>query len=569
MSWGSAAHGRELTHLNGHTERVHWPRTPLGRFVTGHPVSGYWNTNATYWLNGIQSTGRREPYTGLAWQAGYKRFLLRWSIVGWVVEVTTFNVLDGTTDLQTLTVDSAPLLVGASFAAAKVRQYREREMRSLETAVRNNVRPVLGVERPLVVAEREGRKVTSVAVSLPRRAPVNAASIRRLTDAVHHVVGKDWDVELPDLTESRLVSFHRPIDVDEVLTYDAVREVMLAQEPGDLYLGRTRRGEPVTVSLDTDSPHILYSASTGRGKSATLRLMIAQLLEQGAWVDICDVGRFSLSEFKDVPGVTITTNVARIQDVIGNFAQEMGERMDEVEQQPWDQQDEYRKNFTRKVLVVEEANSFYAQVMRYWEQTKQPGDKAKPPVFGTLSEVLSMARKVRMHVLLVGQRIGAEIIGGGNNRENFGVRLLANPTLQTWRMFADGKMPPGARTRKAGVVVLIFAGEQEIVKQAFLTQAEALEHAAEPRIPFVPPSYVPGEPVTSENARSDVGHGTPAVTLAEAAVLTGRTHAALKKAAQRPGFPEPVGTGDRGAKLYNPDDLVRTMADGTTERTES
>lgn len=555
MSWGK----REVTHFNGHTERVHWPRTPLGRFITGHPVSGYWNTNATYWLNGIQSTGRREPYSGLAWQAGYKRFLLRWSVVGWVAEVAAFNALDGTTDLQTLTVDSAPVLAGAAFAVSKIQKRRTRELHALEHAVRANVRPVLGVERPIVVATREGRKVTSVAVSIPRRAAVNTASLRKLTDAVHQVVGSDWDVERPDLTESRMVSFFRPIDVDEVLTYDAVREVMLAQGPGNLYLGHTRRGDPVTVNLDTDSPHILYSASTGRGKSATLRLLIAQLIEQGAWIDICDVGRFSLSEFKDVDGVTVTTNVAKIQDVIETFAQEMGERMDRVEEQPWDQQDAYRKNFVRRVLVIEEANSFYAQVMRYWEQTKPAGAKAKPPVFGTLSEVLSMARKVRMHVLLVGQRIGADIIGGGNNRENFGVRLLANPTLQTWRMFAEGKMPPGARTRKAGVVVLIFAGEQEIVKQAFLTQAEALEHASNPRVPYVLPSYVPGDPVTSENAGSDLGHGT-SLTLAELAELTGQTVPALRKAAQRPGFPEPVGIGERGAKLYDPTDF--------TERTE-
>lgn len=556
------------THLNGHTERVHWPRSMPGRFVTGHPISGYWNTNATYWLNGIASTGRREPYTNLAWQAGYKRFLLRWSVVGWVVEVATFNVLDGMTDLQTLTVDSAPVLVGAAFAAGRVRAHRERALKLTENAVRDNVRSILGVERPLVVAEREGKKVTSVAVSIPRRMPVTAASIRKLTDAVHHVVGADWDVERPDLTTSRMLSFHRPIDVDEVLTYDAVRDVMLAQEPGNLYLGHTRQRQPVTVNLDTDSPHILYSASTGRGKSATLRLMIAQLLEQGAWIDICDVGRFSLSEFKGVDGVTVTTNVAKIQDVIEGFAQEMGERMDEVELQPWNEQDEYRKRFTRKVLVIEEGNSFYAQVVRYWEQTKPQGAKAKPPVFGTLSEVLSMARKVRMHVLLVGQRIGAEIIGGGNNRENFGVRLLANPSLQTWKMFAEGKLPAGARTRKAGVVVLIFAGEQEIVKQAFLTQAEALEHASNPRVPFVLPSYVPGEPVTSENAESDLGHGTP-VSLSDATELTGRSLDALRKAAQREGFPAPVGVGSRGAKLYDPTDLVRALADRTTERTES
>src|SRR5690606_16100931 len=43
-----------------------------------------------------------------------------------------------------------------------------------------------------------------------------------------------------------------------------------------------RTGEAVSVDLDAESPHVLFSMASGAGKSATLRLLLAQHLMHGA-----------------------------------------------------------------------------------------------------------------------------------------------------------------------------------------------------------------------------------------------------------------------------------------------
>ncbi|KPC70837.1 hypothetical protein ADL27_53420, partial [Streptomyces sp. NRRL F-6602] len=58
-------------------------------------------------------------------------------------------------------------------------------------------------------------------------------------------------------------------------------------EPARL-IGLSHRGRPVSVDLDSESPHVLVSAGTGGGKSVILRAIFAQLLWHGAEGSVLD-----------------------------------------------------------------------------------------------------------------------------------------------------------------------------------------------------------------------------------------------------------------------------------------
>ena len=54
-------------------------------------------------------------------------------------------------------------------------------------------------------------------------------------------------------------------------------------------------------------------------------------------------------------------------------------------------------------------------------------------------------RAVKMHLIVIGQMLTAESLGGGAVRENIGVRCLARYTQNSWKMLA-GRHPDAAVT---------------------------------------------------------------------------------------------------------------------------
>ncbi|MFI7020945.1 helicase HerA domain-containing protein [Streptomyces sp. NPDC050164] len=71
-------------------------------------------------------------------------------------------------------------------------------------------------------------------------------------------------------------------------------------------LGIGTGGKTVAVDLNVESPHILVNASTGGGKSVTLRCITCQMLHHGSQAFILDYKRISHPWARGIPGVTCT-----------------------------------------------------------------------------------------------------------------------------------------------------------------------------------------------------------------------------------------------------------------------
>ncbi len=581
-----------------HGDKV-WLKSPVARFFAGYPVVGYWKTDATWLQAGTRSTGRRDPLSRLAYYPGWKRAIIRNSLV----LAGSQTALDELTDhvtmpdlvtryaggyLEALTdvaggfdASDAYLTVGLTAGGLYVTGVALRragvdpiagvvgmasglvgravkldavhpDVRRTERAVRQNVRGLVKTERPIVRAALDGRKVSSVSVTLPPNFALTEPTSKSLSDAVRRVVGSDWDVVWPDLVTSREVEWTRPLEIATVVPYASIRQTMLDAPSGSLVLGLDASDAPLIHSLDSDEPHIALSMGTGRGKSTFYLSVIAQLLEQGADVDIADVKRISLEEFRDVEGVTIHKNIQGIWDALENFRTEMMERVTTLEQLPPEEWSAYLDSLRRRVFVFEEMNAFRTMSQAHWDRVRGAGQRAMPPIYSVLSEILMMARAVRMHVFVAGQRLSAKAIGDGDMREQFGLRLLSNPSRQTWNLLADGTMP--ARSKVRGRAIAVMAGESTIFQGVYMKLPDVLAHVTARRQPssYVLPSYVS---VTRENSY-DMGHGTRRlVTLSEFSESHGLSLPAVRKAAQRPGYPASVTTGERGAKMYDESEL--------------
>lgn len=389
------------------------------------------------------------------------------------------------------------------------------------------------------------RQVDELRVAMPSGLVMTELRRKAIASAIRQVLPTHTELDWPDfVTDSTLVTT-APTEAPTLVTYRQVASAMKATADGTVVLGIDASHRVVTTSLDTDDPHVVVSMSSGRGKSVMLRNLIAQFLEQGCFINLADVKKISLHEFKDTPGIRIYREVDQIRDMISTFKTEMMERYETLVKVSVAEWPAILAGWRRKILMFEEMNAFAALSQIYWDSIREPGERAAIPWMLELGEILSMARQVKMHVVVVGQRIDSKTVGNGNNRENFGTKIFSNPTPQTWRMFADGKKPSNSKIK--GRNVGIIAGEQTIYQGVFMTFEEAIEHSATPRGDW---TDVLGQSDASFQVTDTVGHGTEAhgVTLREIAEKTGLNLEAVRRRATRAGW-EPIGKRD-GANVF-------------------
>ena len=226
-------------------------------------------------------------------------------------------------------------------------------------------------------------------------------------------------------------------------------------------------------------------------------------------------------------------------------------------------------NFPRRVLIIEEMGSLIIDLEQHWadyraglSSAERGSTPRKNPALNDLRSILMRGRQCKINIIAVSQRLSANVAGGGDARENFGARIVARSSVQTWKMLTGSNvMPSAARSRIPGRAVLALGDEFHAVQLAYAPIAKpdgsadrdgiarlrafALnsrpDAASQPVTASVP---VPGpEPVAAE-----------LVSLREACtsgVLSLR-YSAARSARQRDSeFPAPVHHG-----LYRPADLT-------------
>ncbi|MEU3620329.1 hypothetical protein ABZ725_49930 [Streptomyces sp. NPDC006872] len=187
-----------------------------------------------------------------------------------------------------------------------------------------------------------------------------------------------------------------------------VRDLVANAPESAPVIGIGTSGRVVSVDLDAESPHILVDASTGGGKSVTLRCITCHMLHTGSQAYILDCKRISYPWARGIPGVTYCADIADIHDALIELGLEGRRRVRVADELGIDAVDAIGP---RLLILLEEVNATMKQPARYWERIRESGDPKISPAIDALNEVLYMGRQVRMHMLLVAQSATARALG--------------------------------------------------------------------------------------------------------------------------------------------------------------
>jgi hypothetical protein len=561
-----------LAIMGGHLDRLHRAHGApalIWRWLSGEPLDGNPRTDAGWFRPGVKPltrTGhasrwahlRREARAGIRSGGTVATGAVAWG----------YAAHRAATLASLLAVALVAFVLGAWASWRGVAGWRHSRawVRPLHLALAPAVgvplaaRPSSWLTVPRDYARREGAEVR---IDLPPRVTPGADGKRALAEIVRERLALEDPRVTWQLHGARPhVTFRVQVPPPAKVTFGMVRELIAAARDVAPLLGLGRAGKPTYADLDGDSPHVLVSAGSGGGKSVTTRALVAQILSRGGVALILDVKRLSHAWARGLPNVRYCRDIAEIHDALLWLQVEL-DRRNKLADEGADAEGntDHVDIGPRIVVLAEEMNATANRLAAYWRKIKGKDDNGTSPAIDALTDALFMGRQVRVNVFAVAQMLTARTIGGGEARENMGVRILARYTLNAWRVLVPEIWPAPKASRHAGRVQVCVAGKARETQVMFLTPGEARELATSGVVtpfPTFAGAAVAGGDGAAQPARLHVVPSARPVGLAEAVRegLVPLTLDALRKARQRdPEFP-PV-RGMRGSEhLYDPGDLV-------------
>lgn len=565
----------------------------LFRLLAGRDLDGYRRTNATFTRRASRDLTPHGRASRWAWQPGWRRAAVRLAVLA----VSASSGYGYWRD-RALTVDSALAACACIVALAAWRAYvngrrfnhRRKVVYPLwhilvgitgfpleEDYYRATPRIGKGMANPDIREKPERfleipqdfktNENAIVKFTMPYTYEANAKERTRITQLMASHLGGDWSATWNVDTMPRYVAMcHMPRPPSSVTLAEFVPHIDAA---GDsvLVLGMGASKKVIGIDLDSESPHVLLSMSTGGGKSDTTALIVAQLVRKGVQrIDIIDPKKVSHNWARGLPGVFIHRHIAAQMEAVHNTRLRMDSRYDAIETND-------DAEFPRHVLIIEEQNSFMDELKLAWDDMRREmssnerGSAPKVnPAITDLRYILNKGRQCRINVISIFQRASAAATGGGDARENYGAKVLCRISPQTWKMLVGiGTMP--RMSRQPGRAVVVIGDDVREVQRAHanftlpngkinragvkVLREFALNGAADTTQPGNAAAPVT-EPAAAE---------TEYVTLREACEtkVVPMRYAALQKARKRdPEFP--AGTVRGSAVAYVPADLARWHA---------
>jgi len=340
------------------------------------------------------------------------------------------------------------------------------------------------------------------------------------------------------------------------VTLPDIRTHLERAKADELVWGIGKQGRVVKSSLSGDSPHVGLSMGSGAGKSVSIRGLLTPMLYRGCIGLILDVKMISHQWATALPNVAIVRRPHEIHAAL-LWLQREAMRRNEVALAGSDIEGNVNAVVGPRLIVVcEELNATMSTLKAFWRQERN-GDKSLPsrsPALDALDFVNLTGRQVLMNLIYMGQRLSVKAIGGdGDARESIGVVALGRYKPPAWKMLAaDFPMPPPSL--RPGRIQVV-SDEVRECQAPFLSAREARALATAGDVAPLPAGMpgarvVPGTVVPAVDAAPDLGvsHGTgtllpPRVTLREWAEsgASALSVGALRKASQRPGFPDRAG----------------------------
>jgi hypothetical protein len=308
----------------------------------------------------------------------------------------------------------------------------------------------------------------------------------------HAKLGGEW-VPHWDVSGRRPhVEFTRKERPPEFVDYAAMAPRMAFTGDTELGIGLKIGNKLTSVDVDSDAPHLLMSMGSGAGKSVLMRLIAAQALRKGWCVIVLDFKQdhYWAQDLIDagMPGLYYLRHVDKIHDALIELEEH---RQWRAEYTFLNRNNKEAPMPQRTIILFEEMNITVNMLRAYWSAIKQKGDPGKSPALTAFGGLGGAGRSACMHLVAIGQYLTAQVFGGPEARENFGVRILARYSVAAWRTLVPEITPVPAKSGIRGRVQVCVAGEREETQVAYLTHEEVMEWASGGLAGVMPPSIMP------------------------------------------------------------------------------
>ena len=409
---------------------------------------GPWITNATWTRRGdkvLHPLGRAHPwhYLPLLTRAGIE-------IGAWVAALATVYGLAVATAVTVVVLCAA---VAAAVGYGGWRAHRAirrwRHYRTWERPLHRSLTPVLGAPPPRLAIERDRSKVV---LELPE----TFIGEDRIRESIVHAVSTKLALEAPDVDWSKLhgkqpmVTFTRSQPPPSRVSWADVEQAIRNAGPADLMCGIGKKSAEVFVSTKLDSPHFGEAMGTGAGKSNAAAFWLIQELMRGSCALVLDAKWISHPwTFKDMdagygqlPNVAYARTTEQLHNAMIWLGVELQRRTEAADQFVNAKGDILGDVGPPLWIIAEELNLAIPRLKQYWASIRDKEDPKRSPALDGMAAVSFAGRAVRMHLIVIGQMLTAASLGGGDVRENIGVRMMARYTANSWKMQTDLPMPP-------------------------------------------------------------------------------------------------------------------------------
>lgn len=228
---------------------------------------------------------------------------------------------------------------------------------------------------------------------------------------------------------------------------------------------------PVTVDLDSESPHILVNAPTGLGKSAIARSVGVQRAAAGDVLVILDVKMHSHRWARELSPVAHYADTASgVGQALVNLSWELHRRNQVV--RDWSGPVSEAPVGPRIIVLFEETNATLVRLKDLDKQVGPGGSRA----LDAFRDLMFMGRAVRIHVVAFAQLASYRSGLTADLIENFGTKILAGYSPQAWRWLAAdcGRFRPAPVGTGRGVVCR--SGRAVETQLVWMPEEAAAEH---------------------------------------------------------------------------------------------
>lgn len=238
--------------------------------------------------------------------------------------------------------------------------------------------------------------------------------------------------------------------------------------PSEIVLGVDGKGRSLTADIDSQSPHILISAPTGRGKSAVARNIAVQRLVKGDIVVILDIKRHSHRWARRLaPNVVYAKDLQDIGGMLVKLGREVHTRNAVVDE--WEGPVSDAPVGPRIIVLFEEQNSTMTE-LKDLDKRLPKGDYTSARGLRDLS---MMGRAIRMHLISFAQLASYRATGGADIIENYGARILIGHSPTAWRWLASDCGPAVAAPEEEGRGIVCQRGKASEAQLVWLPEDDA------------------------------------------------------------------------------------------------